>query len=343
MYISQGAILLTEGMFQNLHAVDTISLEKPWWNQSFNDEMTVYGKLYGAVGDMMISAISMTTMTFFNKDIMTDRFPDVNLYKVVDEGKFTLDYFGEMIKGGYQDLDGSTNPSAGDYYAYKTRRDTTPGDSWPVALGIQATTKNDEGIPEISYYNERTVEAFEKLAAIYDDQGTTIDDEVKFENGNVLFWSAALGNAENSLREIDFEYGILPMPKLYESDEYATIPQNGHSMLVILNNTDDIEMVGAVLELLNAEAYRQVTPVYFEVAMKRKYLNSEDDARMFDLILDSNQFNFGYVYSSTCLGGVAQLMRDPSINIASTWAAKEATTKQLLIDLLDKLEGLAED
>jgi len=343
VYISQGAILMTEGMFQNLHNVDTIHLDKPWWNQSFNDELTVYGKLYGAVGDMMLSATSMTAMLYFNKNLLADQHGELNLYEVVESGEWTLDYFGNMIMGGYRDLDGDTAPSAGDYYAYKTKRDTMPGDAWPVALGIHATTKNEDGIPQLSFYNERTVEAFEKLAAIYDDEGTTVMDAVKFANGNVLFWSERLAMADTELRDVDFEYGILPMPKLYETDDYATIPQNGHSMLTVLNNADNIEMVGAALELLNAESYRQVTPAFFEITMKRKYLNSEDDAKMFDLILDSNEFNFGYVYSATCMGDIAKLMRDPSINIASTWASKEASAQQMLAELLDTLEGLADD
>ena len=226
-----------------------------------------------------------------------------------------------------------------DRYGYRAKRDTVPGDSWPIALDIYATTKNDKGIPELSFYNERTVNAFEKLESLYSAPGTFVGD-AKFAEGKVLFYNQQFAYTDD-LRDMEDEYGILPMPKYDEAQaEYATIPQNGHSMVTVTKTTNNPAMVGAAVELLGAESYRQVTPVYFETTMKSKYLRSSDDAKMFDLIMANVKFNFGYVWSATKIGNVAQLMRDPSINLASTYASKEQSYKTNLEKLLTALEAL---
>ena len=339
VYISQGAPLITEGLFLNLLNVEYLDLDKPWWNSSFNEEMTMYDQLYATVGDYMLSMTSMTVATFFNKDLLAEIYPNEKLYDAVYEGKWTLDYLMNLSSGVYSDLNGDGKKDEGDRYGYRTKRDTVPGDSWPIALGIYATTKNEKGIPELSFYNERTVNAFEKLETLYTAPGTIVGNG-DFLGGKVLFYNQQFALTDD-LRDMEDEYGILPMPKYDEAqEEYATIPQNGHSMVTITKTTRNKEMVGAAVELLGAESYRQVTPVYFETTMKSKYLRSSDDAKMFDLIMDTVKFNFGYVWSAKKIGNVAQLMRDPSINIASTYASKEASYKTNLQKLLIELEAL---
>lgn len=342
VYISQGAPLITEGLFLNLLDMEMMDLEKPWWNSSFNEEMAMHGRLYASVGDLMLSMTSMTVVTYFNKDLLAEVYPQENLYNVVFSGKWTLDYLGNLSRGMYSDVNGDGAADKGDRYGYKTARSTVPGDAWPIALGICATTKNADGIPELSFYSEKTVNAFEKLDALYSDKSTVIGD-ADFMNGNILFYSQQLAYTD-SLRDMENEYGILPMPKYDEAQaEYATIPQNGHSMIAVVKTVNDPKMVGAAVELLAAESYRQVTPVYFETTMKSKYLRSSEDARMFDLIMDSVKFNFGYVWAATRIGNLAQLMRDPSIDIASTYASNAESYQTKLTALLESLEKLGTD
>ena len=339
VYISQGAPLITEGLFYNLLDVEMLAFEKPWWNQSFNEEMTMYDQLYASVGDLMLSMTSMTVVNYFNKNLLAELYPNENLYDMVFDGKWTLDYMTGLVSGTYNDLNGDGARDDGDRYGYRVQRSTVPGDSWPIALGIYATTKNAQGIPELSFYNEKAVTAFEKLQKLYTDAGSS-EGKPNFINGSVLFYSQQLTYTD-SLRDMEDEYGILPLPKFDEAQkEYATIPQNGHSMITITKTANDPQMVGAALELLAAESYRQVTPMYFEVTMKSKYLRASEDAQMFDLIMDSVKFNFGYVWAATRIGNIAQLMRDPAIDLASTYAANADSYQAKLTDLLAKLESL---
>ena len=340
VYLSQGASLITEGLFLNLLDVEYLDLEKPWWNQDFTKEMTLFDQLYSVVGDYLLGLTTNTVLTFFNKNLLAEIYPNENMYQVVYDGKWTLDYMKNLTGTVYSDLNGNGARDDADRYGYRTLRNTIPGDSWPVALGINTTRRNADGLPELCYYSERTVNAFEKLESLYSAPGTNVGN-ANFAAGNVLFECTRLLMTD-SLRDMEEEYGILPMPKFDEAqEEYATIPQNSHSMVTITKTTHNAKMVGAAVELLGAESYRQVKPVFFETAMKSKYLRSSDDAKMFDLIMENVKFNFGYVWSATKIGNIAQLMRDPSINLASTYASKEKSYKSNLDKLLAQLEALA--
>ena len=94
-----------------------------------------------------------------------------------------------------------------------------------------------------------------------------------------------------------------------------------------------------------AESYKQVTPAYYDVVLKSKYSNAPDDAEMYELILSSFTFSFGYCYSTESLGVIGGLFRDISIDFAQTYeanAGKYQTALETLIDKLDEVAYLAE-
>ena len=133
-------------------------------------------------------------------------------------------------------------------------------------------------------------------------------------------------------------YGILPMPKLNEEQTgYYTLPQNAHSMMVVLNNCYDENATGATLELLGAESYRTVRPAYYEMTMKGRYVNGEEDAEMFDLVAEGIQYNFGTLYSSKGLNAICALFRDVATPITSRYEGRAAQYQKSLEKLLEDL------
>jgi hypothetical protein len=63
-------------------------------------------------------------------------------------------------------------------------------------------------------------------------------------------------------------------------------------------NVPDVEYVGTILESMSAEGYRQVTPAYFEVALKNRYTKDQTSKEMVDLIKQSKVLDFAYVYGA---------------------------------------------
>ena len=70
------------------------------------EQMTIKDKLYFTTGDITILDDDMTMVQLFNKDALAEIKPDVDIYKVVKDKKWTLEYLETLIKDMNQDLNG---------------------------------------------------------------------------------------------------------------------------------------------------------------------------------------------------------------------------------------------
>ena len=348
IYMSTGSALATEGMYQNVLDFPNINLEKPWWNKSIQDELTLFDTLYYLAGDIAITETAVGATLFFNKDLLKEYYPDnMDLYQLVRDGEWTVDAMYDVIAPVWEDVNSDGEKSDGDVFGYTIGiGDGSEMDAWVAALGINITEDVD-GIPELSFYSERTISAFEKVQDLYlRNTGSYRAGGIKestFTNGNSLF---SLGKLEtgSSFRDVTFQYGVVPLPKLdTDQESYRTICVNTASLVVILASlpAERREMVGATLELMAAESYKQVTPAFYDIVLKSKYSNAPDDAEMYDLILSSFTISFGYCYSTVSLGKIGSLFRDITIDLAQTYEANEEVYQTALETLIDKLDEVA--
>ena len=100
-------------------------------------------------------------------------------------------------------------------------------------------------------------------------------------------------------------------------------------------------MVGATLELMAAESYKQVTPVFYEVMLKSKFSDDPRDADMYDLILQSFVYTFGFIYSTQSIGAIGSLFRNMTIDFAQKYEANETMYETALESLIDKLDEVS--
>ena len=312
----------------------------------------MFNTLYYLGGDIAVSETSNTFAMFYNKTMFEKYYgtAGIDLYKVVDDGTWTIDYMYELVAPIYEDTDGSGGMSDGDtvgYISCDPAYNDSINDGWVAACGIDITTMN-MGVPELSFYNERTVRAFETVKRLQVDCPGTLSFRnpvnTTFEGGRSLFVRNFLNGGE-TLREMKDAYGILPLPKLEENQDggYATTIGNTASLIVVLSSLPDerTELVGATLELMAAESYKQVTPTYYEVALKTKFADSPEDAKIYDLILNSVTISFGYCYSIQNPSGIGSLFRVMDNDIAKTYAENELVYQQKLSDLIDSLDAAA--
>ncbi len=358
IYLSQGSPLAIENMYYNVIGFDHLNLSKPWWNQSIQEELTLFNTLYYLAGDIAVTEITEASAMMFNKNLYETYFGStgISLYDVVDEGKWTIDYMYDLVADVHEDINGDGIVSDGDLvglHAYDPTLQDSFNDSWIVACGISITTMVN-GVPELSFYSDRTVRAYETLKRLLVTCPGTLamagPQTTTFKNGLVLFGRANL-NTGSTLREMKDAYGMLPLPMLDENQEggYATTVGNVASLVTILSSVPDDRkaLVGATLELMAAESYKQVTPTYFEVAVKTKYSEAPDDARMYDLILNSIRFSFGYCYSTESLKGggnglpIGNLFRLMNIDFAAEYDKHDEAYEQNLQKLIDGLDEAA--
>ena len=149
-------------------------------------------------------------------------------------------------------------------------------------------------------------------------------------------------NTGANLRDMQDDYGVLPLPKFDEEQaDYYTTFDNTASLVVVLSTCTETDKVGATLELMGAEAYKQVTPAYFEICLQGKYSDAPEDAAMYDRILKTYVFNFGFCYSTKSLDGIGSLFRDLTKDIAQTYEANKIKYETSLETLIDKLDEVS--
>ena len=360
-YAYYGAALAVEGLYMNLLDLPHLALDQVWWNSSFVEEMTLQERLFFIVGDLTTTTFDRAMVTFFNKQMVENNFgKDLDLYAVVKEGKWTLDYLGELVKDTYQDLDGDTVNDLEDFHGVSFNLGSMCVDGFQFALGIDVTTRDMNGIPQRSISSQRFIDAYDKLyqfiyrnsgvgynptttAGYYGTMGSDYYASQKLFNRQCIFAFDILKDT-NILRDFSDPYGVLPLPKYDENQEqYRTTPQDSYSIISVPTIVENPEMIGAVLEVMCYESWRQIRPAYFEQAYKVKYLDSPADAEMFDLVVDNICYNFG-VLNSNALGDPAWLFRNQMVSgtesVAKIVAANEKINAKKLTSMMEKYDAL---
>ncbi|MCR5262669.1 MAG: hypothetical protein K6D94_02255 [Clostridiales bacterium] len=348
-----GPSLVSGGYFYNLRDAEYLCLDKPWWNSDFVDQITVFDSLYLITGDISLTATNRVFAEFFNKRTFADYYPDIDLYDTVRQGKWTIDYFSQLTKGAYSDINGDGIRDVDDFYAFFLPTASTPIDAFEEALEVPITAKNEEGVPVIVYNSSKTAEAYSKVCSLltsydgicggyYSDESE--DDAFNaFVSGRSMFIMEVLITTER-MRDLEDDYGVIPIFKWDESQKtYRTAVQDAYSVFAMSAVSSDPASASAVLEAMSEYSYQYVTPAYFEIALKRKYARGENDAEMYDIILAGRGFNFGVVYSENLGDLIHQwrlLLDGRKDNWQSTIEKKMPGIEAKLSAFLDQLKAI---
>ena len=349
IYASAGSALAVESLYYNVLDLPHVDLNKPWWNKSIIEETTLFDTVYFLAGDIAISEIGFGVTLFYNKDIFEELYSSTgdDIYALVDNKQWTVDKMYEYVAGAWEDRNSDGIINLGDQLGLTYANSAGDGamDAWVAAMGIDITTMID-GYPELTFYTEHTVDAFEKLKWLHlENEGTYVGEGGEFFDefmaGNQLFVRAFVSSGQ-TFRSMTDDYGVLPLPMYDEEQgEYRTLAANISSLVVVLSSATDLEKVGATLELMAAESYKQVVPAYYDTVLKGKYSDAPEDAAMYDLIVNSLTYNFGFCFSTHSLEGIGSLFRVLDIDIAQKYDANKIKYQTGLDDLIDKLDDAA--
>ena len=349
------AALTTENIFMDISLLPYLDLEQPWWAKDYCEEMQIgRDKMFFLVGDWHTGMLMSASAMFVNKTLYKNEVGDPDdMYKTVLEGNWTLDAYAEMIKGVYKDLDGSGRNSADDQFGTAV---SIPSliHQFTYGAGIRFSTRDEDGLPVLDIVNERNASFAEKIYNIYfKNPGTRYvdtnlpenSDQYKvmrdmFAENRLLFYPDRLSSAR-SLREIVSDFMIIPYPKFDVTDtRYYSHVHDGMLLCVPTTCALPETMLGAVMEELAYQGYKYMTPAFFEVAMKAKYMRDSDDISMqvIELIRESMTTDFTYVYMGMLEGGgtiMHSLLQERSFRLASAYQKIEGSVESALQSLID--------
>ena len=332
----------TQGYFLRLSDLD-IDFSKPWWMADSIKNLSYEGQVYTAFGTgTAITLIADSPVIYFNKDLAVDLQVE-NLYDVVREGRWTFDYFFDLVNTAASDLNGDGAMTEVDQFGlhYPFSQQSY---RYIWSFGGKYVENNTEGIPTLQLSGERMEKIFETSRTLYttDSIYVTPDYSVKiFLNGNILFEQAALIHSTQELREADFEIGILPNCKLDDTQEHY-LTNGGGGPQAIPITTSDPDRTSVLMVALNAESYKQVVPAFYETAVKRKTTSDEDSAEMLDLIFSHVVYDGCRLFNDGCTFLLQDYMKG-NMGFASFAASKTASLQGGIDKTLAAFADLADN
>ncbi len=337
MHVVEAGKLAINDMFINWYDVPSIDFSKPWWSESTARDLTYNGVAPLAIGDFIVTAMSGTYCTYYNKSLAADYdLPD--MYEVVRNGKWTFDYVVEISKGIYSDLNASGSADAEDLYGY-TSDARSNMDAYLWAFNNPVFTREGDKLV-YSYKSAKINDIVAKLVGTFTSyEGISTDFSGGwnysinlFGQSRSVFANGTVGASLWATADLDDDMGFLPYPKWDEAqDQYYTMVDGSHQALAVPTTAGNLDMIGAVTEVLNAESWKLVSPAYYDVALKVKATRDMESVEMLDLIVNSRIFDFGYVYDGwdgPCFM-LEHLVQQKNTNFESEYAKEEKTiTKQ---------------
>ncbi len=326
-----------KGLYLNWYDLPYVDFEKPWWSTSNRDDLTINNRCYLAMGDFALSTIAKTYCMFYDKDALKQYPEETDLYTIVKDGKWTLDYLRALCERVYIDRDGDGVVSDGDYYGlYSDQQSNYNTYLWSCDNPVFKKDASGELI--YSYYSEHLVDVYNKCYELFNNTigaRSEMDHSIgmtRFAEYKSLTCNGLIGGAITHLAEYDNEYGIIPFPKYDETQkDYKTMVDGSHEAMAVGKQAADLDFIGTMTEALCAESYKQVVPAYYDVCLKQRYASSPEDAEMIDLCVASRVFDLGYVYDNW--NGVSFIFQEllrakTKQDITSYYAEKEkaATT-----------------
>ena len=352
VFVYYAGSLVLENLFQNWSGIPYADLEMPWWIRNINDAFTVDGKLYTAVSDLCISSMQSTYVYLFNQKLASD-YAIEDLYTVVDEGRWTLDYLYDLTSGIYQDVNGDGTAGPEDVYGYLSDL-VTSLDGYYATSGQPILAVTDSGL-EVQMNSERAMGIFEKVSRLMHESagtfriyhgknGQTYDSKYPlFMENHGLVMPVRMTALFKELRDMEVDFGILPYPKYDEEQkQHYTYLLDNYSVLCIPNGDVNVEMVGALAEAMAADSQKYVMPVFYESALQGKYTRDQRSVEMLDLIMAGRTFDISILYSHA-LGDMPYFLRNAIMNgktYASSYAASEQKYLTSAKQLYEKLKAM---
>lgn len=300
--------MVTDGLLYNWNELDYVDFTKPWWNSSMTENLAIGNRLFYVSGDIVLAWQGMMAI-IFNKELLKDYNISDNLYQNYYDGKWTYDYMNSLIKGMGTDINGDGKMTDVDKYGLLASAGSSYADMF--AMGQRITTRDSDGMPVFTLNTEHMIEVVEKYYnTIYgDDTFLNSFASTTYATGNyrsMILESRAflseldIGSLHTYLREIEFDFGLLSLPKFNEAQsDYQVFC--GAGLIGIPLVVTDIELVGAIAEDMSYYSYKLLRPAFFDIVLQNKAVRDADSYKVLQIMHEHKTFDFGFNFDSTSL------------------------------------------
>lgn len=350
--LMESAAIIPKNVLYDLNEVENLDLSKDWWDSTIVKDLSIGGKLFNAMGDINIMDNNATWAVFFNKVLMENNGFEMP-YDTVRAGKWTYDAYYAMSSAVAQDLDGNGQMDDNDLWGTVGASENTP--FLFFSSGEHFIVKDENDMPVIQTPTDRVYSVIENVLKIQQDKNSTLvverakstytnvwSDLIRgnFRNDLALFYVAGL-LTYTLMRDMESEYGLLPLPKLDEAQTnyWTTINHGNCSTVTIPVSNQNVADTGFVLEAMAFESMKTLTPAYYDVALQRKYMSDEESRDMLAIILENRTIDQSVAYNwGGLFGTLSGLTTTQNADFASKFAKMEPTMQTAMDKFIENIE-----
>lgn len=335
------AAMVTDHLLYDWNELSGADLTKPWWNTTMTESLGIGGHLYYASGDIVMTWQGMQAV-LFNKSYLAGMDLEKDLYQTCFDGEWTMDYMAEIIKGQSKDLNGDGKMTEVDRYGLLDNKGA--GYSYMYGADQRVTVPDADGWPQLTLNTERMAEIVGKYYNLVHSGETYLDEYSNasyptstYRNiiveGRSFLATLDVGGLYANLREIEFDFGLLPMPKLDETQENYRV-FCGAGLIGVPSNVPDPMRTGVVAEALAYYSYEFIRPAFFDIVLENKAVREENAYRVLQMMHENKVFDFGFNFESTGYNLIKEVVIDKkSTDFASLYAKKE----KIILKNFDKI------
>ncbi len=338
---------ILSGMMYDMNTLKYQDYSKPWWNENLNKGISLRNHLYMSVSPILLLTYMSAYHPFVNADLAANLGVDVkDLYQDVRDNKWTIDKMIDLARKGSADLNGDGVMDHTDQWGLHSA--AFGGYTIGVGAGFQIARKDETDEPYFSMVSEESINLWDKLCGQLFSDGQTYlaTQNIKgvniwdgqyaiFREGRALVF---IGSLENQMREYEYDYAVLPMPKYDENQKfyYHTASCWNAPMLGVPVTVGDTDTVSFILEVMSKASYEDVMPAFYQDYMERKLVRDEESIEMLNIIYNSIFFDCGSLYNWGALVEVAGMLAvEGNNNLTSTFASKRSVAEAEMKAMLD--------
>lgn len=348
--------------------VDFINLTNPWWDFTAIESLALRGRSYIALGDINTVDDDASWCVLFNKGLQEkdNNIKAVNFYDMVREGEWTTEKMKTYAKHAERDAAGEGSKwDTGNVGVYGLYTQDEACSVLMVSSGNTPVKLNQNrfyGIEDNMKGNESFQFAIDEVHKLMgqegDDKWRLNINRVTFSGGDVwdtiarggfkankaLFFITHVGTI-NLIRDMEEDFGILPLPKLDESQEkYGNTIQYGNATCYAVpyrstrtGNVFDNDFSAFMLEIMAfyssrdySKAVREsgggevesLKEAYYDSVLQRKASRDEDSFDMLDIVFGNRIFDISCALNTN---EIFSTLNSSLVKTDMTWSSVAAT------------------
>ncbi len=346
-FIDNAFQMAGEGMLVDIVSLPYLELERPYWDENIQRDLTLKGKLWAITGDISLFDKELSYIVYWNR-VLAEKYELGECYDYVHSGSWTIDKMKELGRAVVQDLNGDGVMDASDVWGIST--DYSVGRSWFFALGGQMASVDENGDPKIIMGEEKSQVIFDAMGNMMNDATLTIlvtkvpntwmGARELMKEDRLLFLPASLYTVSN-YRAMEGDFGILPYPKLDENQEryYNQVASWVCPAISVPTTNQDLDFTGYMLEALCRESGENLQPAYIDVNLMTKVTRDDSSAEMLKLILDSKRYDLAVSFNWGKLSDIIAICAKEPSKFSSQLASKLEKTEAEIAKTLDQFAG----